>query len=53
MSYRNPFRTLMASVALIGTAGEAHAQAKLKSGIIVTLSGPSAVLGPKCATGSL
>lgn len=53
MSYRNSFRTVMASDALIGTAGEAHAQDKLKIGIIATLSGPSAVLGAKCATGSL
>jgi branched-chain amino acid transport system substrate-binding protein len=41
----------VAAVALLGIAGQAQAQEKLKVGIITTLSGPPAVLGQQLRNG--
>jgi branched-chain amino acid transport system substrate-binding protein len=47
----NKLFVTVAAVALMGIAGQAQAQEKLKIGIITTLSGPPAVLGQQLRNG--
>ena len=47
----NKLLSSVAAIALIGAAGTAQAQEKLKIGVVTTLSGPAAVLGQQLRNG--
>ena len=47
----NQLLSSVAAIALIGAAGTAQAQEKLKIGVVTTLSGPAAVLGQQLRNG--